>query len=135
MRKEITVDAVRENLHPVQEALAPVLLTCAFSPLVRMDIEIAVEEIFLNIASYAYGQETGRVVITAETDEKGIAITFADWGVPFDPLAKQDPDVTAAWKDRKIGGLGIFMVRQKMDSVEYERRGDQNVLRIFKAAE
>lgn len=133
MKKEITVDAVLENLHPVQGFIEPFLLSCPFSPKARMDLEMAVEEIFLNIASYAYAPETGKAVITAETNGQELVITFTDSGKPFDSLAKQDPDVKTPWQNRQVGGLGIFMVKQTMDAVEYERRGEQNVLRIRKA--
>ncbi len=134
MKKTITVDAVCENLQAVQESLAPVLLDCPFSPGVRMDLEIAVEEIFLNVASYAYAPGTGQVTIEAETDGQGIVITFIDSGTPFNPLETPEPDVNVPWQERKVGGLGLFMVRQRMDAMEYERRDGCNVLCIRKSA-
>ncbi len=133
MEKTITVDAVCENLQIVQESLEPVLQDRPFSAGVRMDLEIAVEEIFLNVASYAYAPEKGQITIEAETDEKGIVITFIDSGAPFNPLETPEPDVNAPWQDRKIGGLGLFMTRKRMDSMEYERREDRNILRIRKS--
>ena len=132
MKKAITIDAVCENLHAVQRSLLPVLNDCPFSPGVRMDLEIAVEEIFLNIASYAYAPDQGQVTIEAETDEQGIAIAFIDSGKPFNPLQQPVPDVSAPWYARRVGGLGLFMVRQKMDAVEYEYRDGCNVLSIRK---
>ncbi len=132
MEKTITVDAVRENLQIVQESLEPVLLDCPFSMGTRMDLEIAVEEIFLNVASYAYAPGTGQVTIEAKTDEQGIVITFIDSGTPFNPLETPEPDVNAPWQDRKIGGLGLFMVKKRMDSMEYERREGCNILHIRK---
>ena len=133
MKKTITIDALCENLHAVQESLAPVLDDCPFSPGVRMDLEIAVEEIFLNVASYAYAPEKGQITIEAETDEQGIVLSFMDRGAPFNPLDLSEPDVNASWKDRRIGGLGLFMVRKRMDSMEYERRDGYNVLSIRKS--
>lgn len=133
MKKTITIDAVCENLHVVQESLQPVLLDCPFSPGVRMDLEIAVEEIFLNVASYAYAPEKGQVTIEAETDERGIALAFIDSGAPFNPLETPEPDVNASWKERRIGGLGLYMVRQRMDSMEYEYQDGHNILRIRKS--
>lgn len=133
MKKAITVDATCENLHVVQELLTPVLDECPFSAGVRMDLEIAVEEIFLNIASYAYAPGMGQAIIEAEADDKGIAIAFMDSGTPFNPLETPEPDVNAPWQDRRIGGLGLFMVRQRMDSVEYEYLDGRNILRIRKA--
>ena len=133
MKKVITIDAVCDNLHVAQESLAPVLDDCPFSPGVRMDLEIAVEEVFLNISSYAYAPETGQITIEAETDKQGIVLTFIDRGVPFNPLETPEPDVNASWQDRRVGGLGLFMIRKRMDSMEYEHRDGCNILRIRKA--
>lgn len=133
MKKTITVDAICDNLHVVQESLAPVLLDLPFSAGVRMDLEIAVEEVFLNVSSYAYAPGKGQVTVEAETDEQGIMITFKDSGTPFNPLETAEPDVNASWQDRRIGGLGLFMVKQRMDSIEYEYRDACNILRIRKS--
>ena len=132
MEREITVDAVVENLYTVQEALGPALTALPFSPETRMNLEVAVEEIFLNIANYAYAPGNGKAVIRAVTDTAGISITFADSGEAFDPLAKPDPDTKLPLQERQIGGLGIYMVKQTMDSVEYARRDGQNILTIRK---
>lgn len=133
MKKEMTVDAVLENLHPVQQFLEPFLLECRFPLKDRLDVEMAVEEVFLNIASYAYAPEQGQAVIAAETDGTGLTVTFTDSGKPFDSLSKPDPDVKTPWQDRQVGGLGIYMVKQTMDHVSYERREGQNVLCFRKA--
>ena len=100
----------------------------------QMQIDIAAEEIFVNIAHYAYTPGTGEATICVELyqDPSAIEITFIDQGVPYDPLAKPDPDVTLSAKERKIGGLGIFMVKKSMDEVRYEYLDGCNVLTIKK---
>ena len=99
-----------------------------------MQIDVAVDELFGNIAHYAYGTGTGPVTVRVETltEPPGARITFIDQGVPYDPLAKEDPDVTLSAKERKIGGLGIFLVKKSMDDVAYEYKDGQNILRIRK---
>ena len=103
-------------------------------PKAQMQIAIAAEEIFVNIAHYAYAPGTGDATVQLElAPEPATAIlTFLDSGVPFDPLAKPDPDVTLAAEDRQIGGLGIFMTKKTMDDVRYEYRDDCNILRLEK---
>ena len=100
----------------------------------QMQIQIAVEEIFVNIASYAYQPQTGTATIRVEPGSapQSVAITFIDRGVPYDPLAKPDPDVTLSAEERRIGGLGIFMVKKSMDDMTYEYRDGQNILTIQK---
>ena len=101
----------------------------------QMQIDVAVEELFVNIASYAYKPGTGEATIRMETEDDplAVAITFIDSGVPYNPLLKPDPDVTLPAEDRQIGGLGIYMVKKSMDSMDYEYRDGQNILRIRKA--
>ena len=99
-----------------------------------MQVDVAVEELFVNIAHYAYAPDTGSATIRVapRQDPKGVAITFVDRGVPYDPLAKEDPDVTLSAEERQIGGLGIYMVKKSMDDMQYEYRDGQNVLTIVK---
>lgn len=85
----------------------------------RTVVEICAEEIFVNIASYAYGEETGMARIEERIEERRISICFQDRGTPYNPLEKKDPDTTLSAEDRQIGGLGIFMVKNMMDTVEY----------------
>lgn len=131
---EIRVDATVENLDRVLAFVEGQMEALDASPRARMQVNIAVEEIFVNIAHYAYAPGTGSAVVRAaiEQDPPAIAITFVDSGIPYDPLAKPDPDVTASVKDRPIGGLGIFMVKKIMDGVEYRRQDGTNVLTIRK---
>lgn len=101
------------------------------SPRIVMPYLVAVEEIFVNVAHYAYQGEIGVVDIEFEISDKA-KITFTDSGVPFDPLARKDPDVTADAEDRPIGGLGIYMVKKSMDGLEYHREDDKNVFTFWK---
>ena len=131
---ERTFDAVLDQLDDVlafvDEQLD--LIDCPMKS--RMQVQIAVEEIFVNIASYAYQPGTGKADILVETvkDPRSVTITFKDRGVPYDPLAKEDPDISLSAEDRPIGDLGIFMTKKSMDEMKYEYRDGQNVLTIRK---
>ena len=109
-----------------------ILERAGFSDEKILQVHLAAEEIFVNIASYAYGGAGGDAVIKVEPEDGGAAITFVDTGVPYDPLAKEDPDITLSAAERQIGGLGIFMVKKSMDDMRYERKDDQNILTIVK---
>lgn len=99
-----------------------------------MQVSMAVDEVMANVAMYAYAPGTGDVTVAVDFDDgsRTVSITFIDRGVAFDPLAKEDPDVTLPAEQRKIGGLGIFLVKKTMDDVAYRREGDKNVLCIRK---
>ena len=101
---------------------------------IRTQVAIAAEEIFINIAGYAYPDGRGNVVIRADVNEdtNTLELTFTDSGLPFDPEAKTDPDVTAGAEERQIGGLGIFMAKKMMDSFRYEYRDGKNILKMEK---
>ena len=95
---------------------------------------VAVEEVFVNIAHYAYPDSSGEAVIGFCFDDKENAVTFriCDRGIPFDPLAKPDPDITLPAQERQIGGLGIFICKKTMDDISYKRENGQNILTLFK---
>jgi len=97
-----------------------------------LTLQLACEEIVVNITSYAYpGDSDGYLdVIIQKTDR--IVIRFEDGGVPFNPLEHKSPDVTLPWKQRPIGGLGIFLLRRKMDDIHYEYVDNKNILTIEK---
>ncbi len=132
--KEITLEATIDNLQQVLAVLEEMLdeLRCPTKP--RMSLMIAVEELFVNIASYAYAPDTGEATVRflPIDDAKGIEITFIDSGMQYNPLEKDDPDITLPVEERPIGGLGIYMVKKSMDDVRYEYKNDQNVLKITK---
>ena len=99
-----------------------------------MEISMAVDEVMANVAMYAYAPGTGDVTVQFGFEEasRTASVTFIDGGVAFDPLAKEDPDVTLPAEQRKIGGLGIFLVKKTMDEVTYRRENDKNILCIRK---
>ena len=132
--KELDVVAKTENLDVVTDFVNEQLEAAGCPLKILMQIDLAVEEIFVNIANYAYSPEEGPATVRVQTDsEKStVDITFIDHGVPYDPLAKQDPDVTLSAEQRAIGGLGIFMVKKSMDDVTYEYRDGHNILTIKK---
>lgn len=130
----LDIEATAANLAAVTDFVNARLDATDCSPKARMQIELAVEEIFVNIANYAYAPEIGRatVRVTVSEDPLSVTITFIDRGVPYDPLKKADPDVTLSAADREIGGLGIFMTKKVMDDVAYEYRDGQNILTLKK---
>ena len=130
--KKITVDAKIENLQQVQSFIDTELEAAGCSMKAQMQIDIAVEELFVNIANYAYAPGSGSAVIGVDVKEGVAEITFADSGIPYDPLKREDPDVLLSAEDREIGGLGIFMVKKTMDDMFYEYRDGQNLLTIRK---
>jgi len=96
-----------------------------------MEIELAAEEALVNIFKYAYPEKPGQVEMQCDSDDsKKITIEIRDSGIPFNGLSRPDPDITADLGDRKIGGLGIFLIKKMADEVRYNRSGDTNVLTI-----
>jgi len=96
-------------------------------------LSIAAEEIFVNIAHYAYAPDEGDAEISVWFEDDAVLVSFADSGMPYNPLERQDPDTTLSAEDRDIGGLGIFMVKKSMDDVTYEHRDGKNVLTLKKS--
>ena len=100
------------------------------------EIVLASEEILVNIINYAYGDKKGPVdVICQPCEKKGICVTFIDSGAPFNSLAASSPDLSLPLKDRKVGGLGICLVKNLMNEVRYDRNDGKNVLTIVKSLE
>ena len=132
--KEMTINAVAENLEQVMLFLDEELDRLSCGSRQRFQMEVAVEEIFANIVHYAYAPNIGPVTVRLSADEEEgcLCVTFLDEGIPFDPLKKPEPDVTLPAQERKIGGLGIFMVQKSMDRVSYEYKDGRNQLTLFK---
>ena len=132
--KEITLAATVENIETVTEFVNAQLELIDCPIKVQMQIDIAIDELFGNIAHYAYNTEVGSATVRVEVSEAPLAviITFIDNGVPYDPLGKDDPDITLSAEEREIGGLGIYMVKQSMDEITYEYKDGQNILKIKK---
>ena len=133
-RNELDIEAVEENLNKVMAFVDDNLESVGCSMKSQMQIDIAVEEVFVNICKYAYHPDKGRAIVRVEVSDEPVQvkITFIDHGKPYDPLEKEDPDVTLSAEERQIGGLGIFMVKQTMDAVEYEYRDGSNILTLVK---
>lgn len=132
--RELNIEAKTENLNMVMDFIDQQLESLDCPIKIQMQIEVAVEELFVNIAHYAYNPEVGPATIRVEVQEKPLAviITFIDQGMPYDPLKKEDPNVTLSAEERQIGGLGIYMVKKSMDDITYEYKEGQNILRIKK---
>jgi len=98
-----------------------------------MSMNLAIEEAVVNVMSYAYPKGTdGDVFIEAKANNECLKFIISDWGKPFDPTVKEDIDITLPAEERLIGGLGIHIVRQTMDSINYERTDGKNVLTLIK---
>lgn len=132
--QQLSISAVASNLPQVLDFVDRTLESLGCSASDQWQLDVAVEEIFVNIASYAYGQEAGPAVICIDTPPgpKSVTITFMDHGVPFNPLAKPDPDISLPLGERKRGGLGIFMAKQYMDDITYQYKDGQNILTLRK---
>lgn len=130
---ERTYDATDDNLRTVLAFVEEELEKHEASMKAIMTITVAVEEIFVNIAHYAYEGKTGKATVGMGFEGNDVEIYFIDNGIPFDPLAKKDPNVKASAEERDIGGLGIYMVKNSMDDCKYERRNSQNVFTMRKA--
>ena len=132
---EMTLEEARvERLSEVTAFVDGALEEAGCSMRAQMQIDVAVEEIYVNIAHYAYAPAIGPAVIRLSvTPSPGMfEITFIDEGVAFDPVSKADPDVTLPVEQRQIGGLGIYMVKKSMDEVLYAREDGKNVLTLRK---
>ncbi len=110
------------------------LESCECPMKIQTAICVAIEEVFVNVAHYAYGDGEGDVALGIGFDPKSREITFrmADKGTPFDPLKKPDPDITLSAEEREIGGLGIFITKKTMDTVTYAYENGENVLTMIK---
>ena len=132
--KELTVEAKTTNIEAVTNFVNEQLEALDCPMKAQMQIDIAIDELFGNIAHYAYNPEIGKATVRVEVieDPLAVTITFIDNGVPYDPLAKADPDTTLSAEERDIGGLGIYMVKKSMDDITYEYKDGQNILKIKK---
>ena len=132
--KELKLEAAIKNIEAVTDFVNAELDQLNCSRKVRTQISIAIDELFGNIARYAYKGRKGSATVRVETEKNpaAVLITFIDKGIPYNPLEQKDPDITLAAEDRPIGGLGIFVVKKTMDGLHYAHRDGQNILRIRK---
>ena len=132
--KELTIAATIENIETVKDFVNEQLEAFDCPMKAQMQIDIAIDEHFGNIAHYAYGEGKGDVDFSIGFDENSREVTFriADKGFPFNPLDKPDPDITLPAEEREIGGLGIFITKKTMDSVNYAYENGENVMTMIK---
>ena len=132
--EKITVEATLENLQTVIDFATERLEARDCSMKVVMQMELVIEEIFVNIASYAYNPEIGPATFCIEFEENpdAVLMTFIDGGKPYNPLEQDEPDTTLAIEERDIGGLGIFLVKKNVDEISYEYADGKNILRMKK---
>ena len=128
--KEITVDATIENMDTVTAFVDDFLDQIACPMKSKIQINIVIDEIFGNICHYAYKDSIGAVTVRVESGNtpKAVFLTFTDNGIPYNPLETEDPDITLSSEERKIGGLGIYLVKKNMDEMRYEYVNQQNRL-------
>lgn len=107
------------------------------SPSLRLQVEMAAEEIFANISDYAYAGKTGKMILNLELQKTPLRLIlkFQDEGIPYNPLEKEEPDLTLDAEHRPVGGLGIYLVRSYADSLEYEYKDGKNILIFMKKIE
>ena len=132
---ELTIQADDKELERVLDFIYQQLPSdCETDLLYKIDL--AAEEIFVNIAHYAYKdklpEEGGKVWLNCSMENDTLTMIFKDTGIPFNPLAKADPDITLSAEERKIGGLGIFLTKKYMDSIDYKYETGANILTMKK---
>ena len=130
----IKMPAVPERIEGALDFLNSILDNVGCTPKARMQLNVAADELLTNVAMYAYTKGKGDVSFSVDIldDPKRAVLTFIDSGIPYDPLKKEDPDITLSAEERKIGGLGIFIVKKTMDDMTYSYENGQNVLTIVK---
>ncbi|MDO4818894.1 MAG: ATP-binding protein [Prevotella sp.] len=129
---------MEKRFEPIKDKTALIIEAIMDSPDIPDDdaltfkIRLAVEEAVENVVQYAYAEGQGWIVVGTEQKNGILSITIRDEGVPFNPLDKDDPDITLSAEDRQIGGLGIFLCKQLMDKVTYTFENRCNILRMEK---
>lgn len=132
--KEITLEATVANIPQVTAFIDEELEKLGCSMKAQMQIDVAIDELFGNIAHYAYAPAAGSARVGFDFDEatQTASITFADSGTPYNPLENADPDISLPAEERSVGGLGIFLVKKTMDAMAYQHENGQNILTIQK---
>ena len=131
MNKQIILQNDVQQVPLLAEFVDEVCESAGLDMATTMKLNLAIEEAVVNVMNYAYPQGTvGNINIDVQTDDNQLEFIISDCGVPFDPTARQDADITLSAEDRPIGGLGIHLVRQIMDSVNYNRIDEKNILKL-----
>lgn len=134
MKYELRVASRIENIEKINDFVNEKLDQIKCPMKIKMQINIAIDEIFGNIAYYAYSPKVGQATIQMEINQNPLSVilTFIDSGIPFNPLQKESPDIKLSVEDRKIGGLGIHIVKKSMDKLSYQYKDNKNILTISK---
>ena len=132
--KEITLDATASNIAVVTDFVNAELEALGCPSKARMQLDVAIDEVFGNISRYAYGPAVGCATVRLGFDEveREVTLTFVDSGSEFNPCEAPEPDITLMLEERPIGGLGLFMVKKMMDGMAYRREDGRNILTLRK---
>ena len=132
--KEITLKAVIENIPQVTAFVDEQLEAIECPMKAQLQLDVAIDELFCNIASYAYGGGEGEATVRFAFDAaaRRVSLDFIDRGMPFNPLTSKEPDISLSAEERSVGGLGIFLVKKTMDRIAYRYEAGQNILTIEK---
>jgi anti-sigma regulatory factor (Ser/Thr protein kinase) len=129
----IQLAARLENLAPMLAFIEQRAKELGFDVTKLDRMHLAFEEALVNVINYAYPNKYGNIEITYEVKEdRRFVVEIIDWGIPFDPLSLPKPDVEAPIEKRKVGGLGVYLIRTIMDEVSYRREQDRNILTLTK---
>lgn len=133
MRRELKFKNEEQELSRVAGFMEEVCDELQLDPHLAMKLQLAIEEMVVNVISYAYPKGSfADISLSVEADGKELTIVLSDSGVPFDPTAKDDPDLDVDPMDRQQGGMGILIVKNIMNEVSYQRLGDTNQLTMKK---
>ena len=129
---QLKLSAILKNLTQFMESVSNCAREQGFDPKKVTQIELVLEEALVNVINYAYPDKDGDVQVICSLDEENrFVIEITDWGEPFNVLSLDEPDITSDVSDRKVGGLGVFMIRSLMDDVKYRFEEDKNILILF----
>lgn len=132
--KTISLETTKENLEKLQNVIEKELEGESYDEKKLLKLQMAVEEVYVNISNYAFESDVGLVAVACEKRENPLRIwiEFRDGGIPFDPLQEPDVDATLGAEERNIGGLGIFLTKKMVDQISYQHLEGQNVLTMEK---
>ena len=133
MKREVSIQAKTEQLDRLLALIDGDLREAGCPEDVMISVGICAEEIFVNVAHYGYPDGTGEVRVLEEIEGQTVTLELQDTGTPYNPLLREEPDITLPAGERQVGGLGIFMVRSMMDGVSYEFKDGQNCLKMWKS--
>ncbi len=129
----ITLEASLENLGTINSFIHKWAKKASLSTHSENELLLAAEELYINIVRYAYPESLGKVTIHCRIDEDSLVLKIKDEGIPFNPLQLPEPHLVSCLKERKVGGLGVFLMRRFADNVKYEKQGKYNVLTLVKS--